>query len=59
MEDIIYWDNEGCAFLFNFLKYIVEETNPAKLKKALEIKNPDRLKSLIKECNSKWVSPER
>jgi len=58
MEDIIYWDNEGRAFLFNFFRYAleVEETDSNKLKEKLEkVKNnPDKLKSSMKQCNIEW-----
>ncbi|MCM8777803.1 MAG: hypothetical protein NC905_06040 [Candidatus Omnitrophica bacterium] len=60
MEDIIYWDNEGRAFLFNFLKYVSEENNKDRLKEALEkIKNPDRLKSYMKKSDMEWITPEK
>jgi len=56
MEDIVYWDNEGRAFLFNFLRYVSEETDENRLKEALEkVKNPDRLKSFMKKCGIEWI----
>jgi len=35
MEDIIYWDNEGRAFLYNFLRYVANEKNKKRLDDAL------------------------
>ncbi len=59
MEDIVYWDNEGRAFLFNFLRYAATETNESRLKEALEkVKNPDRLKSFIKKSGIEWMPVE-
>lgn len=56
MEDIVYWDNEGRAFLFNFLKYIAEETDETRLKEAIEkVKDPDRLKSFMKKASTAWI----
>jgi hypothetical protein len=56
MEDIVYWDNEGRAFLFNFLRYVSEESDNDRLKEALEkIKNPDRLRSFMKKCGIEWI----
>ncbi len=56
MEDIVYWDNEGRAFLFNFLRYVTKESDDSRLREALEkIKNPDRLKSFMKKCNIEWI----
>lgn len=55
MEDIVYWDNEGRAFLFNFFRYVVKEPDDSRLKEALEkVKNPDRLKSFMKKCSIEW-----
>ncbi len=60
MEDIIYWDNEGRAFLFNFLMYVAHETNKKRLKEAIEkVKNPDRLKSFMKKSGIEWTPYER
>ena len=56
MEDIVYWDNEGRAFLFNFLTYVAKETDVTRLKDALEkIKNPERLKSFMRKCGIEWT----
>lgn len=56
MEDIVYWDNEGRAFLFNFLRYVAEETNSTRLKEAIEkVKNPDRLKSFMRKADISWI----
>ena len=59
MEDIVYWNNEGRAFLFNFLRYVAKESDDGRLKEALEkVKNPDRLKSFMKKCGIEWISSE-
>lgn len=56
MEDIVYWDNEGRAFLFNFLRYVAKEPDDDMLSEALDkVKNPDRLKSFMKKCGIKWL----
>lgn len=56
MEDIVYWDNEGRAFLFNFLRYVAKESDDDRLNEALEkVKNPDRLKSFMKKCGIEWL----
>lgn len=56
MEDIVYWDNEGRAFLFNFLRYVAKEDNNNRLKEALnKIKNPDRLKSFMNKSGIDWI----
>jgi len=56
MEDIVYWDNEGRAFLFNFLRYVAEEPNNKRLREAFEkVKDPDRLKSFMKKCGIEWI----
>ncbi len=56
MEDIVYWDNEGRAFLFNFLRYVAEETDERRLKEALEkIRNPDILKTYMRKVNLEWA----
>jgi len=55
MEDIVYWDNEGRAFLFNFLKYACTETSQRRYKKALnDINDPSRLKSYMRKCDAGW-----
>jgi hypothetical protein len=59
MEDIVYWDNEGRSFLFNFLKYVAEETDNNRLKKAIKkVKNPDLLKNFMKKAGIEWVAYE-
>ncbi|MEW6557294.1 MAG: hypothetical protein AB1349_08065 [Elusimicrobiota bacterium] len=59
MEDIVYWDNEGRAFLFNFLRYVAEENDDNRLKEAIEkVKNPDRLKSFMKKAGIDWMPCE-
>lgn len=56
MEDIIYWDNEGRAFLYNFLRYVANEKSKKRLKEAIsKIKDPDRLKSFMKKANIEWI----
>jgi len=61
MEDIVYWDNEGRSFLFNFLNYVVKETDEDRLAKVFEKANsrygitPDQLKSFMKKCGVKWA----
>ena len=57
MEDIVYWDNEGRSFLFNFFRYVANENKKKRLKEALqEVKNPDRLKSFMKKCGIEWIA---
>ncbi len=57
MEDIVYWDNEGRAFLFNFFRYVTNESNKSRLKEALQkVKDPDRLKSFMKKCSIEWIA---
>jgi hypothetical protein len=53
MEDIIYWDNEGRAFLFNFFKYIIDNNSvQTELEK---VKNsPEELKRAMKKCGIEW-----
>jgi hypothetical protein len=56
MEDIVYWDNEGRAFLFNFLRYVAQEKRERTLREALgRVKNPDKLKSFMKKSGIEWV----
>ena len=56
MEDIVYWDNEGRAFLFNFLRYVAQEKSDISLKEALDsLKDPQRLKSFMKKSGIEWV----
>ena len=60
MEDIVYWDNEGRSFLFNFFKYVANENNKRRLKEALEkVKAPDRLKSFMRKCGIEWAPYEK
>jgi len=60
MEDIVYWDNEGRSFLFNFFRYVANESNKSRLKEALEkVKDPDRLKSFMKKCGIEWEPYKR
>jgi hypothetical protein len=56
MEDIVYWDNEGRAFLFNFLKYVSQERSKKTLELALDsIKDPQKLKSFMRKTGIEWV----
>jgi len=56
MEDIVYWDNEGRAFLFNFLRYAAQEKREKTLRDSLiSIKNPDKLKSFMKKSGIEWI----
>jgi nitrogen regulatory protein PII len=60
MEDIVYWDNEGRAFLFNFLRYVAEEKDEKRLKEALDsIRNPDGLRRFMRKCDIDWISCEK
>lgn len=60
MEDIVYWDNEGRAFLFNFLRYVAKEQSEKKLREALKrIKTPDDLKRFMKKGGIDWVPCEK
>jgi hypothetical protein len=59
MEDILYWDVEGRAFLFNLLFYVAHESNAKRLKEVLaKVKNkkimPDRLRSYMRNCGIEW-----
>ncbi len=54
MEDIVYWDNEGRAFLYNYLKYVIE----TKSNVDWEINNPDRLKRIMKKNEIQWIPCE-
>jgi len=59
MEDIVYWDNEGRAFLYNFLVYVANESDENRLEEAmLKVKNPDRLKSFMKKSGMAWLPYE-
>lgn len=56
MEDIVYWDNEGRAFLYNFLVYVANERDENRLEEAmLKVKDPDRLKSFMKKSGMAWL----
>lgn len=56
MEDIVYWDNEGRAFLFNFFRYVANETDTDRLEKAImEVKTPERLRSYMRKSGLDWV----
>jgi len=56
MEDIVYWDVEGRAFLYNFVLYVVNENDESRLREAMEkVKNPDRLKSFMKKAGMAWI----
>ena len=56
MEDIVYWDVEGRAFLYNFMLYVANENDENRLREAMEkIKNPDRLKSFMKKAGMAWI----
>jgi len=60
MEDIVYWDNEGRAFLFNFLRYVAREKREKTLREALvSVKNPDKLKSFMKRSGIEWMPCEK
>jgi hypothetical protein len=56
MEDIVYWDVEGRAFLYNYLLYVVNEEDEKRLEEAMEkVKTPDRLKSFMKKAGIIWT----
>ena len=56
MEDIVYWDNEGHAFLYNFLVYVANEMDEDRLEEAmLKVKDPNRLKSFMKKAGVAWM----
>lgn len=56
MEDIIYWDHEGRAFLYNFFLYAINEESEDSFKESLAKikKNPNQLKFLLKKHDMKW-----
>ena len=55
MEDIVYWDVEGRAFLYNYLLYVINEQNEDRLEEAMEkVNKPDRLKSFMKKAGITW-----
>ena len=62
MEDIIYWHYEGRAFLYNFFKYVISETNREILEDTLDkirqrkIK-PDKIKKLLENIGIGWEIP--
>lgn len=59
MEDIVYWNYEGRAFLYNFLVYAANEENEDRFKEAMEkVKNPDQLKSFMKKSGIAWLHCE-
>ena len=56
MEDIVYWDNEGRAFLFNFLRYVAQEKREKTLREAMgSVNNPDKLKSFMRKSGIEWM----
>lgn len=56
MEDIVYWDVEGRAFLYNYLVYVSSENDSRRLEEAFtKIKNPERLKSFMKKAGIPWT----
>jgi len=57
MEDIVYWNYYGRAFLYNFLIYTANEKSEEKFQEALKMgKNPDKLRAFMKEANIDWVT---
>jgi hypothetical protein len=59
MEDIVYWNYYGRAFLYNFLVYVVNEENEDRFKETMEkAKNPDQLKSFMKKFGIIWIPCE-
>lgn len=57
MEDIFYWDSEGRSFLFNLLRYIIEENNDTLLEKIPKTakNNPDTLKRYMRKRGIEWL----
>jgi hypothetical protein len=56
MEDIVYWDVEGRAFLYNYLLYVINEHDEDRLDEAMKkVNKPDRLKSFMKKAGIIWV----
>ncbi|MCK4387135.1 MAG: hypothetical protein KAW00_00050 [Dehalococcoidia bacterium] len=56
MEDIVYWDVEGRAFLYNYLLYVANEQDEYRLGEAMDkVKDPDRLKSFMKKAGIGWI----
>ncbi|MEM3397355.1 MAG: hypothetical protein QW620_08215 [Thermoplasmata archaeon] len=62
MEDIIYWHYEGRAFLYNFFKYVANETDEERLHQVLsgirerKIK-PAKIKTLLEKIGLSWELP--
>jgi len=57
MEDIVYWDVEGRAFLYNYLYYVVNEEDENRLKEVMQkVKDPSRLKSFMKKAGIMWIA---
>ncbi len=58
MEDIVYWDNEGRAFLYNYLNYVVNESDKARLKQAQEevTVRPVSLKKYMRQSGLEWTA---
>jgi len=55
MEDIVYWDVEGRAFLYNYLRYVINEEDKERLEEAMEkVNTPDKLKSFMKKAGIIW-----
>lgn len=56
MEDTVYWNYEGRAFLYNFINYIINETNEERLNDAVDkkMKRPDELRSYMKKAGLEW-----
>ncbi len=48
MEDIVYWDNKGREFLYNYLIYVIRTGN------LVDIKNPTELVKYLKKSNIQW-----
>lgn len=61
MEDIIYWDNEGRAFLFNFINYVINERSKRRLNNVFKQSKsrfglkPDELKRFMKKSKIDWI----
>jgi hypothetical protein len=60
MEDIVYWDNEGRAFLYNWLNYRSCETDACRLELATARvkKDPTALKKYLRELGMEWIPCE-
>jgi hypothetical protein len=62
MEDIIYWHYEGRAFLYNFFKYIIYETDSECLTDVLKrvekgVIKPETIKEHLKRLGVGWEVP--